>query len=83
VVEGERLHEELVGCLAWGLRIAGAGEHDDITGPQQRLSGSLRQGWELVARDLHGSLTDEDSEFRAGLNALLGRWCPMGGVTSG
>jgi DNA invertase Pin-like site-specific DNA recombinase len=30
--------------------------------------------WELVARDLHGNLNDEDSAFMAGIHALRAQW---------
>jgi len=38
---------------------------------QQLLEVFRRQGWELVARDLHGDLDDEGGEFMAGIQALV------------
>jgi DNA invertase Pin-like site-specific DNA recombinase len=38
---------------------------------QQLLEVFRRQGWELVARDLHGDLDDEGGEFMAGVQALV------------
>jgi DNA invertase Pin-like site-specific DNA recombinase len=43
----------------------------DALETQQLLKVFRKQGWELIARDVHGDLNDEGGEFMAGIQALV------------